>query len=1124
MNVDILGNLSGDQPGPSSDSKSDPSHVRAAPIEEKGSWDLFDHPNFWGTYVKEAAAYDRRMIDGWFRVLDNLLIYAGLFSAASASFISYTQNGLEANPSKTAVDLLRLILVHRNDNEQFTPEQLGLAPFVASEIDRAVNATLNTSLSCSLLVALGAAIGKDWLTHYDYAVTGVATAHFLSGPVRQRKLNGLKLWQFALLIRLLPFILQVSLVLFFIAVTQHLWRYSVEVALVNLILLIIGVLIYMWTVISTILDRDSPYHSPLSTLILKLGEFTCNLQTPSLSSSIVALRRRYNRLASRLGLPQSDTSEHRSAIYIKIRSWLSYMIKRLGTSKREESPGSTLPVTTSSQDTSGDLPTRTRADCWAWLTVQASDPLVTVLVQQATTLIPPNIALEIVAKQPAVLSQVIRAYNAHIAINTDHNRRAAHPADAIFTGAALFHILKVWKPENDSIAKQVQQIRVLDSNDMHTAIDNKEFWFTVSLVTSCVEMVRDVPRNQLKKLVYLGSQVKHLKKLWVPSASFRFLPAQKDERATLSISPSRLWLDAVTYFAIHCVFDATDERLRAADDARNEMNTILEIIKTMIKDEKNQDDAEFIGHISVTMAAIQVRAAVLRHLNEKSGQCEIGVGRRGTEGVSKVLAAWSEVDKRQVTGRTYFLGLFFDTATHYRKTVFSNITLAFEWGSHDTPTFTDRANDPKSAIYKELLRLSPNYVPAGLRVSWRARDKWHQNWPEAMRMFPAILHFFHHVRPRPEQREQILHLFMKLLPEDWYGWRIDIGLRDYPAHLYPQIHIFSEKIAIYHQMLTDLLKSFLDEWSPGQVNNNLRLYTGNEDDTIPFNLGESVVHILAWMATFRSEKSSRIVNIPYELFQRRTSIPSLLAYVFNTTHAPGSCVSVFSLTNRILSIPSTPGDASFSVQLDIAINTFRKPKMLLKRMELVPFRDPVFNEMMDLNRWLALKNQLPSSLETRWPTPIDKNWYSQDADLVEVPKKADLKAWCWRGLIWTWPLAKEHLSLLNDLWRDDNAIAEEDAAGGGPHDQSNEHNTTKGTRKDLQLIKELIFSEDVVEFVMNFIRTVGVEEIIKDEHLLGIGWIPVAEEYLKAASKEPQLNGFAALITKVLTVLSRYRP
>ncbi|KAG8915476.1 hypothetical protein FRC02_004500, partial [Tulasnella sp. 418] len=195
----------------SSQSHHNAEHLEAKPIWAHGSWEIDDHPSFWDTYVKEAAAYDRRMIDGWFKMLDNLLIYAGLFSAASASFISYTQGGLETDPAEKTVDLLRLILIHRNDNKEFSEEELGLTPFVSTAFDRAVNSVLYTSLSCSLLVALGAAIGKDWLAHYDYSVTGVATAHFLSGPVRQRKLNGLKLWQFALLIQLLPIILQLSL-------------------------------------------------------------------------------------------------------------------------------------------------------------------------------------------------------------------------------------------------------------------------------------------------------------------------------------------------------------------------------------------------------------------------------------------------------------------------------------------------------------------------------------------------------------------------------------------------------------------------------------------------------------------------------------------------------------------------------------------------------------------------------------------------------------------------------------------------------------------------------------------------------------------------------------------------
>ncbi|KAG8948924.1 hypothetical protein FRC03_000528, partial [Tulasnella sp. 419] len=496
------------------------------------------------------------------------------------------------------------------------------------------------------------------------------------------------------------------------------------------------------------------------------------------------------------------------------------------------------------------------------------------------------------------------------------------------------------------------------------------------------------------------------------------------------------------------------------------------------------------------------------------------------------------------------------------KTVFSNIILAFQWGAHCKLHSDNSSKDATLAIYTELLRLSPHYVPAGLRLSWRARDKWHRHWPEVMKMFPAILHFIHHVHVHRnrDQRKQILHLFMKLLPEDWAGRGIHAALKHYPTKLYPQIHALSPSEATYAEELRELLKSFLHEWEPGQSTDDLTLSNGIEDEVTISNTKESVVRILSWMGAYHQRELPQIVDRRDGLFQQSASVPSLLLSVIATTQSPEVCNSAVSFLGKLLRLPAKPGDARFTIQLDAAIRIFSHPKMIHERLDRAYFRSFVFTMIIQFNGWLplALKMRQPS-LASSWPVPSVKSWFDEDADLLKIPEKDDIAAWCWRGLIWTWLLAKNHLSLLgmiesggqvesaqtevqeaiehgnltwDSLAGNHSGVDHHTDEDAGEADKNNHRDKTivesKGENQPTELeiakrggemIKKLLFSENVVESVTDFIMKTGLEKIVEHDHLMGRYWIPIAEDYLNHASKAHQSHP----ISVVSGLLSKHR-
>ncbi|KAF8120101.1 hypothetical protein EV363DRAFT_1099912, partial [Boletus edulis] len=117
---------------------------------------------FWKNYSKEAGEYDKDFLLKNGTNIDGVLIFAGLFSAVSASFLVASQVNLSPNPTDTTNALL-MVLVNANNNSALSNQSLGIPVWNGPS-----SAVLSTqilgylALSASLLAALGAVLGKQW--------------------------------------------------------------------------------------------------------------------------------------------------------------------------------------------------------------------------------------------------------------------------------------------------------------------------------------------------------------------------------------------------------------------------------------------------------------------------------------------------------------------------------------------------------------------------------------------------------------------------------------------------------------------------------------------------------------------------------------------------------------------------------------------------------------------------------------------------------------------------------------------------------------------------------------------------------------------------------------------------
>ncbi|KAJ7670685.1 hypothetical protein DFH06DRAFT_1037705, partial [Mycena polygramma] len=173
---------------------------------------------FWNAYKTLADEHDREFQQKYSTDLDTALIFAGLFSAVDSAFIIQIQPDIQ--PHGTAL----VILVAQN--------------------------LLYVSLFSTLLAALLAVLGKQWLMYYMAA--GERGTIEARGLERQRKFEGLRKWKFDAVMQMFPLLLQVGLFLFSAALSIYLWKIHLSLALVVLSFTSIGAITYTILLMSAV--------------------------------------------------------------------------------------------------------------------------------------------------------------------------------------------------------------------------------------------------------------------------------------------------------------------------------------------------------------------------------------------------------------------------------------------------------------------------------------------------------------------------------------------------------------------------------------------------------------------------------------------------------------------------------------------------------------------------------------------------------------------------------------------------------------------------------------------------------------------------------------------------------
>ncbi|KAG2136646.1 hypothetical protein DEU56DRAFT_737214 [Suillus clintonianus] len=269
-------------------------------IASKGGKDI--RSRFWTIHRRVAEEHDSEFLERYTSDMDIVLVFSGLFSAVSTSFIVAMESSLSFDPSDTTNALLtQLVQIGLGDLAAAGAEPAAPASaWSPSTSNVRIQAIAYASLCMSLLAALGAMLGKQWLGYYKSSRYGRGSPEE-RGKRRQEKFEGIITWYFDAVVQSFPILLQLSLLLFGIALSANMWYKPHSIAWVIITTTVFGVLCYSLTLMAALVSPACPFQTPISTILRMLhvdsklfvhygghfqSESTCRSFTPNGQTSL----------------------------------------------------------------------------------------------------------------------------------------------------------------------------------------------------------------------------------------------------------------------------------------------------------------------------------------------------------------------------------------------------------------------------------------------------------------------------------------------------------------------------------------------------------------------------------------------------------------------------------------------------------------------------------------------------------------------------------------------------------------------------------------------------------------------------------------------------------------------
>lgn len=233
----------------------------------------------WELYNEIASDHDRRMLKEWEDTLSTLLIFAGLFSSILAAFIV----GSMTNLQEDKLDAMKSILVtisrqiHNTTTSFYEPPTFKPLNWAVR-----VNCCLYTSLGCTVSSAMISVLALQWIRGYDMHLPAMADSR-KRAIYRQFRFEGLQRWLLPQIISILPLLLHIALIIFFVALIDWLVHTNIVVASTMIFITAAIIVFYMTTQLAAAITPSAPFRTPVSHAIQRIGEVLVSIASSKAS-------------------------------------------------------------------------------------------------------------------------------------------------------------------------------------------------------------------------------------------------------------------------------------------------------------------------------------------------------------------------------------------------------------------------------------------------------------------------------------------------------------------------------------------------------------------------------------------------------------------------------------------------------------------------------------------------------------------------------------------------------------------------------------------------------------------------------------------------------------------------
>ncbi|PPQ79327.1 hypothetical protein CVT25_002557 [Psilocybe cyanescens] len=188
--------------------------------------------DIWDALLDPLLKKDKMQCNVWQDEVQNLLIFAGLFSSVVTAFIVESYKNLQPDPNESIVSLLAHIATRLDGplDSNSTSALPKLETFSPTASSMRVNAFWFISLVLSLTTALVGIIALQWLREHQSYPTDLSPRERYALFIMRT--DGLESWRVGTIFRFLPLLLQSALILFLVGVIDFLGAIGVRAVLI----------------------------------------------------------------------------------------------------------------------------------------------------------------------------------------------------------------------------------------------------------------------------------------------------------------------------------------------------------------------------------------------------------------------------------------------------------------------------------------------------------------------------------------------------------------------------------------------------------------------------------------------------------------------------------------------------------------------------------------------------------------------------------------------------------------------------------------------------------------------------------------------------------------------------